>query len=989
MIRVATRLSTAICLLRFFAICLLLSLAAAMPESASAQYTLLHGFTGPTNHDGANPYYGKLTTDGTSLYGLTLSGGSNNVGTIFKINPDGTDYQVLHSFNGIYILNMNGDPNDGAHPYGSLLLIGSTLYGMTQDGGTNSFFGESQGAIFKINTDGTGFSLIHSFNDLEGPDDGYAPYGSLVTDGTNLFGMTPESISGAGVLFSISPSGSNYTIMHTFGTNALDGSAPQGSLLYSGGVLYGMTVDGGTNVNNDAGTIFSINTDGTGYQVIYSFSGTTTDGGNPYGSLVMSNSTFYGMTRNGGANSQGTVFSVGTNGLNFQLLHSFSLSEIYGPFGDLTLSNSTLYGMAYHGGTNDAGQGGVFQIGTDGTGYQLVHVFSYQPIINTKDGSTPFGSLLLFNSQLYGMTFSGGSTNFLGAVFSLGGGGGGAGSVGSLKVTILPAAAVTAGAQWQVDGGNVEDSGRTIANLSVGQHTVTFSTVSGYATPAPQNVMITANTTSSITGTYTVVKVTKPTITITIPTSKSDVSNVLFQADGTAAGVGLAGVRYQLNGGNWFLAETADNWAIWAAPGLILTPGTNTFSAYAVDTNGNLSVTDKVSFIYIKTARLTVNVIGSGSFTPDLNGELLVVGKSYSMIAKAGTGFACEGWTGSSTTNGTKITFDMAPGDEFTLTFKDVTRPTLAILSPTKNQVVSNAAPVASGRAKDNVGVTAVNFRVNGGAWMPAILSDGTNWTTTNLSSFLVSGTNTISAFAKDAAGNASLTNTILFKYVIPPTMDWAPDSLSGLLGSFASVTNPPETDGFDASTFSETGAPDDTNFLDYGVGTYIYDKTATNMAQVSFALTNVPGTSNGVGPISLIFTNQNIGYFTNGITGDTGGFDLSVTPNLLPATFSGKTITATSDKNGKVTTIKLAVSTLSQTQVISGTNSTSSGTYTFTRYSPVCGVLAIDLTIGAEKGKGYSQATFTSTTNGMYVFFGFDSLGDLKSADMGTFTLK
>jgi uncharacterized repeat protein (TIGR03803 family) len=776
MMRSATRFSAAICSIRLFTICLL-SLALATSASTAAEYTLLHGFTGPTNHDGANPYYGKLTTDGTSLYGLTLSGGSNNVGTIFKISPEGSDYQVLHSFNGVYILNQNGNTNDGAHPYGSLLLIGSTLYGMTQDGGTNGFFGETLGTIFRINTDGTGFSLIHSFSDNEGPDDGYGPYGSLVTDGTNLFGMTTESTLGAGgVIFSISPNGSNYTIMHVFGTNSIDGSAPQGSLLYSGGVLYGMTADGGTNGTTDAGTIFSINTDGTGYQLIYSFSGTTTDGGNPYGSLILSNSTFYGMTRNGGANSEGTVFSVGTNGLGFQLLHSFSLSEIYGPFGDLTLSNNTLYGMAYHGGTNGAGDGGVFQIGTGGTGYQFVHIFNYEPIINTKDGSTPFGSLLLFNSQLYGMTFAGGSTNYLGAVFTLGpSGGGGGGSVGSLKVTILPATAVKAGAQWQVDGGSFVDSGVTVANLSTGSHTVSFSAVSGFAAPASQNVTITANATTSVTGTYTVVTVTKPTLTIITPTSKLHVSNFLFQASGTASGVGLAGVYYQLDGGVWRLAESANNGATWAAPGLILTSGTNVFSAYAFDTNGNLSVTDKVSFIYIESARLVVNTNGFGTFTPDLNGDLLEVGKTYSMTAKADKGFAFVDWTGSSTTNGTKLSFDMAPGDEFTANFKDITRPVLVILSPTKNQVVTNAAPVASGRAKDNVGVTAVQFRVNGGAWMPAILSDGTNWTTTNLSSFLQSGSNTISAFASDAADNASLTNTVLFKYVIPVAADVGP----------------------------------------------------------------------------------------------------------------------------------------------------------------------------------------------------------------------
>ena len=95
---------------------------------------------------------GSLTLSGSTLCGMTSSGGTSGIGTIFKINLDGTGFQLLHSFSGYsYPTAYN--------PQGSLTLSGSTLYGMTSGGGADSY-----GTIFQINTDGTGFQVLHSFN---------------------------------------------------------------------------------------------------------------------------------------------------------------------------------------------------------------------------------------------------------------------------------------------------------------------------------------------------------------------------------------------------------------------------------------------------------------------------------------------------------------------------------------------------------------------------------------------------------------------------------------------------------------------------------------------------------------------------------------------------------------------------------------------------------------------------------------------------------
>jgi hypothetical protein len=73
---------------------------------------------------------------------------------------------------------------------------------------------------------------------------------------------------------------------------------------------------------------------------------------------------------------------------------------------------------------------------------------------------------------------------------------------GSLQVTINPAGAVTAGAQWQVDGGPAQSSGMTVSNLSIGTHTVSFTTVSGWATPTNETLSISNNSTTTANEVY-------------------------------------------------------------------------------------------------------------------------------------------------------------------------------------------------------------------------------------------------------------------------------------------------------------------------------------------------------------------------------------------------------------------------------------------------------------------------------------------------------
>jgi uncharacterized repeat protein (TIGR03803 family) len=179
----------------------------------------MHGFANyPT--DGAGPN-GNLTLVGSALYGMTYYGGSNGIGTVFGINTNGTGYTSLHSF--------VGGTSDGSYPNGSLTLVGSTLYGMTSQDGSSD-----QGTIFKINTDGNGFTIVHSFGSITW--DGHGPKGSLTLVGSSLFGMTEGGgPSGNGVVFSLTPSQSYLDWqMEYFGCTNCPEAAPGADLLGKG-----------------------------------------------------------------------------------------------------------------------------------------------------------------------------------------------------------------------------------------------------------------------------------------------------------------------------------------------------------------------------------------------------------------------------------------------------------------------------------------------------------------------------------------------------------------------------------------------------------------------------------------------------------------------------------------------------------------------------------------------------------------------------------
>jgi len=88
--------------------------------------------------NGAEPA-GSLILSGSTLYGMTEFGGANTDGTIFAESVAGGTPTTLVSFTG------DDGSYPGAAPMGDLTLSGSTLYGMTQYGGANG-----DGTVFAL-----------------------------------------------------------------------------------------------------------------------------------------------------------------------------------------------------------------------------------------------------------------------------------------------------------------------------------------------------------------------------------------------------------------------------------------------------------------------------------------------------------------------------------------------------------------------------------------------------------------------------------------------------------------------------------------------------------------------------------------------------------------------------------------------------------------------------------------------------------------------
>lgn len=157
------------------------------------------GYTAGTLHefgnagDGVNPVAGLVADGAGALYGTTQYGGASNLGTVFKLTPNGATYieSILYAFQG---------GADGALPVASLVLEGGSLYGTTASGGPANV-----GTVFSLTPSGSSYteSVLYAFKG--GKNDGADPEAALIVDGLgNLYGTTARGgAADAGTVFTL------------------------------------------------------------------------------------------------------------------------------------------------------------------------------------------------------------------------------------------------------------------------------------------------------------------------------------------------------------------------------------------------------------------------------------------------------------------------------------------------------------------------------------------------------------------------------------------------------------------------------------------------------------------------------------------------------------------------------------------------------------------------------------------------------------------
>ena len=340
---------------------------------------------------------GDFNGDGTLELAVGASGGAaNGVGGVecFSVTPIGIIPQATFS-----LIASNGTDPSGITmgPDGSLFVTCAT-------GGTG------YGTVYKV-------KVLHH----EGIDE---LTGDLVL---NCNGANGGNRPSGAVTFS--PNGGTSQIVQKTGTKTTGAKANANTL--TNYTVYGVTFFGGTNGAGPGtggyGTVYKINNDGSGFQTLYVFSGQRdTNGYGPAGGMALSGNTLYGTTSGGGANGAGAVFKIDTSGSNFMVLKSFSAwgtqiangyynytnSDGMGPEGDLILSGDTLYGTTMEGGTNGGG-GVVYSINTNGNNFTLLHTFSSpnnngSGVFTNVDGGGTRAGLMLTGHVLFGTTPYGG-----------------------------------------------------------------------------------------------------------------------------------------------------------------------------------------------------------------------------------------------------------------------------------------------------------------------------------------------------------------------------------------------------------------------------------------------------------------------------------------------------------------------------------------------------------------------------------------------------
>jgi uncharacterized repeat protein (TIGR02543 family) len=289
----------------------------------------------------------------------------------------------------------------------------------------------------------------------------------------------------------------------------------------------------------------------------------------------------------------------------------------------------------------------------------------------------------------------------------------------------------------------------------------------------PTNKVTTFVMTSTMTISVNFADVAKPTVVIKTPTALQKVfgTNGSFTVTGTALdNLALSNVMVKVNSGSFVPANaTTNGLKSWNLP-VVLSLGTNTITAYSVDTTGNSSGIVTAKCVYTETGALNISTNGPGKVTVTPTGPLLL-NKTYTLTAAAGAGAVFSNWTGgvvigSPTSKVVKVTLnDTNKIVAVTANFTDTAKPTVVITYPANNaKILTNGLVVIRGTASDNGALSEVKYQLRTGDWTNAVSTNVFKvWAAPYVPA---AGLNTSKVYSVDAQGNISATSTVVFTYI-------------------------------------------------------------------------------------------------------------------------------------------------------------------------------------------------------------------------------
>jgi uncharacterized repeat protein (TIGR03803 family) len=310
--------------------------------SQSLIFNSTPGTGSPANYANINEL-----SDG-KIYSIQTYGGVSYLGGLYRMDKDGTNLQLIHSFSGTlgtanYTTAAANQTSlglyDGAYPYGFVVEgPDGKIYGSCYGGGSHG-----RGAFYRCNKDGTAYEIINvgiaTYKEYKNGRNGIIPsalnvafpWGNVAIDQAGKVYVTGYYGGAAdqGGWARMDPDGSNYQLLHS-------GNYSEGYYPYRGGLIidnkmYGTTRYGGGSTLGGGvsyGTVFSMNLDGTDYKTMKSFDGAgLPEGAEPWAGLSFDGEFLYGTTLvYGGAGNVGTIFKIRPNGNDFQTIHRFSNS---------------------------------------------------------------------------------------------------------------------------------------------------------------------------------------------------------------------------------------------------------------------------------------------------------------------------------------------------------------------------------------------------------------------------------------------------------------------------------------------------------------------------------------------------------------------------------------------------------------------------------------------------------------------------------------